>query len=135
MCLSTLDLPTGCCFYCGCPQKVCVLSASFVTSPTVFQITYISDSGQSCHVHDHKSDQTCHWTTVFKPLAYVVFHNTFLIRTLSDSVYAKCKQLDDLTDSGYARWLCNQDDKGFLNLLYVLLHICELWGLPVHALE
>jgi hypothetical protein len=101
----------------------------------LFQIMYISDSGQRCRVHEHESNQTCHWTTVFKPLAVVVYHNAFLIRSLSYSEYGKGKGLDNLTDTGYARWLCKWDEKGFPNLLNVLLFICHLRGIPDHALE
>jgi hypothetical protein len=132
---STLPVPVGCCFYCGCPQKVCVLCPPFLSSQMLCQMTYISDSGQSCHIHDHESNQTCHWITIFKPLAFIVYHNAFLIRSLSRSVDGKGKGLDDLGDTGYARWLCKKDEKGILNLLNVLLHICQLRGTPDHALE
>ena len=98
-------------------------------------MTYISDSGQSCRVHDHESDQTCHWTTVFIPLAFIVYRNAFLIRSLSDSLCGKDKGLVDLGETGYAQWLCKLDEKGIPNLVHVLLHVCQLRGTPDHALE
>lgn len=98
-------------------------------------MTYVSKSGQPRRVHDHESDQTCHWTNIFKPLGFIVYHNAFLIRTLSRSVYGKGEGLDDLEDSTYARWLCTQDERGFPNFINVLLHVCELRGVPIHALE
>ena len=114
---------------------MCVLCPLFLPSQVVAQITYISDSGLSCRVHDHESNRTCHWTTVLKPLAFIVYRNAFLLRSLSCSEYGKGKRLDDLDDTGFARWLCKQDENGFLNLLNVLLHVCHLRGMPDHALE
>ena len=40
-------------------------------------------------------------------------------------------ELDVMGDAEYTNWLCKYDKKGVLNLLNVLLHICELWGIPV----
>jgi hypothetical protein len=90
-------------------------------------MVYVTDSGQKLRVHDHASDQSCHWTTVFKPLAFVVFHHPVLIQSLSQSSYCSGKELGDVE---YARWLCELDNRGFLNLLNVLLHVCELRGIP-----
>ena len=98
-------------------------------------MAYVSDSGQLCRVHDHDSNQTCHWTTVFKPLAFIVYHNAFLIGSLSHSTHGRGKRLDALQDAEYIKWLCEQDERGFPNLLNVLLHMCDLRGAPVHALE
>lgn len=67
-----------------------------------------------------------------KPLAFIVYRNAFLLRSLSE--YVKGKGLEDLDDTGFAQWLCKQDEKGFLNLLNVLLHVCHLRGMPDHAL-
>jgi len=32
------------------------------------------ESGWKLQVHEHPSDQTCHWISVFIPLAFLVFH-------------------------------------------------------------
>jgi hypothetical protein len=95
---------------------------------------YVSKHGQKLRVHDHESDQSCHWTTVLKPLAYIIFHNATLIQSLSRSSYSGRKELGIMDDSKYAKWLCEYDKKGFLNLLNVLLHVCDLRGLPVSPL-
>ena len=92
-------------------------------------MTYLADSGQKLRVHGHLSDQTCHWAVVLKPVAFIVFHNPVLIKSLSRS-YGKRTKLDAIGDAGYAEWLCKYDERGHLNLLNVLLHVCELRGIP-----
>lgn len=91
-------------------------------------MTYLADSGQKHLVHDHLSNQTCHWVAVFKPVAFIVFKTPVLIKSLS-SLYGRGK-LDAIGDAEYAEWLCKYDERGLLNLLNVLLHICELRGMP-----
>lgn len=71
---------------------------------------------------------------MFKPLAFLVFSNPVLIQSISQSPYGKLKKLDILNEAEYKKWLCSEDDKGFLNLLNVLLHICELRGVPISPL-
>jgi hypothetical protein len=39
-----------------------------------------------------------------------------------------------MNDSEYAKWLCEFDEKEFLNLLNVLLHVCDLRGMPISPL-
>jgi hypothetical protein len=95
---------------------------------------YMSNQGQMLRVHGHDSDHTCRWTNVLKPLAYIVFHNATLIQSLSQSSYSGGKKLGILDHSEYAKWLCEYDKQGFLNLLNVLLHICNLRGVPVSPL-
>ena len=90
-------------------------------------MVYMSDSGQKLRVHDHESDQNCHWTAVLKPLAFGVFHHPILVQSLWQSSYGSGKELND---AQYVEWLGKFDEKGFLNLLNVLLHVCELWGVP-----
>jgi hypothetical protein len=92
-------------------------------------MTYLADSGQKLRLHGHLSNQTCHWAAVFKPVAFIVFHNPVLIKSLSSS-YGKSTKLDAIGDAEYAEWLCKYDERGFLNLLNVLLHVCELRGIP-----
>lgn len=92
-------------------------------------MTYLADSGQKHLVHDHLSNQTCHWAAVLKPVAFIVFKNHVLITSLS-SLYGKGTKLDAIGEAEYAEWVCKYDERGVLNLLNVLLHICELRGLP-----
>ena len=92
-------------------------------------MSYLSDSGQKLRVHDHLSDQTCHWATVFKPVAFIVFNNPVLMKSLSIS-YGKGMHLEALGNAEYAEWLRKYDERGLLNLLNVLLHVCELRGIP-----
>jgi len=96
-------------------------------------MVYSSSSGQKCRVHEQASDQTCHWISVFKPLAFLVFHNPVLIQSLLQSSHGKGRELD-ASGTKYMQWLCEKDDRGLLNLLNVLLHICELRGVPNAAL-
>ncbi len=93
-------------------------------------MNYTSDSGQKFRVHEHPSDQTCHWISVFKPLAFLVFHNPVLIQSLSESSRGKGIQLGVVDEAEYLRWLCDEGEGGLLNLLNVLLHVCELRGVP-----
>ena len=93
-------------------------------------MVYLSSSGQQRRVHEHPSDQDCHWVSIFMPLAFLVFHTPVLIQSLSRSSYGKDKGLGALSAAEYAQWLCGHDDQGILNLLNVLLHICELRGIP-----
>ena len=89
------------------------------------------DSGQKLRVHDHASDQTCHWTTVLKPLAFIVSHHPVLIQSLAQSSYGGGEVLG--VDE-YAHWLCGLDKRGLTNFINVLLHVCELRGVPQHPL-
>ena len=93
-------------------------------------MNYTSDSGQKLRVHGHPIDQTCHWVSVFKPLAFLVFHNPVLIQNLSESSYGKGIKLGVVDEAEYVQWLCDEGEGGLLNLLNVLLHVCELWGVP-----
>lgn len=95
----------------------------------------MSKSSQELRVHDHESDQNCHWVNVLKPLAHVVFHNPILIQSLAQSPCSAGTDLNVLSDGEYAQWLCKFDQRGFLNLLNVLLHICEIRGIPTSPLE
>lgn len=93
-------------------------------------MVYVSDSGQELRVHEHASDQSCHWISVFKPLAFLVFQSPALLQSLSESSRGKGIQPGVMGGIEYARWLCNIGDGGLLNLLNVLLHMCELRGIP-----
>jgi hypothetical protein len=94
------------------------------------QIVYVTSSRQKLRVHDHPSDQTCHWVTVLKPLAFILSRDPILVRSLIKSLYNKGKLVNTFSDSQYAQWLCEKDERGFLNLLNVLLHVCDLRGVP-----
>lgn len=88
-------------------------------------MVYLSDSGQKLRVHDHPSDQSCHWAAV------IVFHVPILIQSLAQRSTDNGKQMDVLNVSTeYSRWLCGYDEQGVLNLVNVLLHVCELRGVP-----
>src|SRR5262245_48400897 len=91
---------------------------------------YSSSSGQRRRVHEHPSDQDCQWVSVFIPLAFLVFQTPVLIQSLSQSSYANGKALGVLSMAEYSKWVCKEDDKGIPNLLNVLLHVCELRGMP-----
>lgn len=91
---------------------------------------YVSDSGHELRVHEQASDQRCHWIQVFKPLAFLVFRSPFLIQSLSESSRGKGIKLGVTGEAEYVQWLCTEGDAGLLNLLNVLLHVCELRGVP-----
>jgi hypothetical protein len=93
------------------------------------QIVYLTNSGQKLRVHDHPSDQNCHWIPVLKPLAFIMFRDPVLLRSLSQSTYSHDKSLTTFNSSQYAQWVCKKDGRGFLNLLNVLLHVCDLRGI------
>lgn len=97
-------------------------------------MNYMSDSGQKSRVHDHPSDRNCHWVEVLKPLAFIVFHVPILFQSLLQSSNSHGKELSFLDDAEYLRWLCGCDEKGILNLVNVLLHVCELRGMPNQAI-
>jgi len=93
-------------------------------------MSYVSDSGENLCVHEHASDQSCHWIPVFKPLAFLVFQSPALIQSLSESSRGKGIKPGVMGEVEYVRWLCSEGDGGLLNLLNVLLHMCELRGVP-----
>jgi hypothetical protein len=93
-------------------------------------MNYTSDSGQNLRVHEHPSDQNCHWISVFKPLAFLVFHNSVLIQSLPESTRGKGIKPGIVIEAEYVQWLCSEGEGGLLNLLNVLLHVCELRGVP-----
>ena len=97
-------------------------------------MNYLSDSGQKLRVHDHPSDRNCHWVPVLKPLVFTVFHVPILIQSLLQSLNSHGKKLSFLDDAEYLRWLCGYDERGILNLVNVLLHVCELRGVPNPAI-
>ena len=99
-------------------------------------MNYLSDSGQKLLVHDHPSDRNCHWVAVLKPLAFIIFHVPILIQSLlhRQRTNSGGKELIFLDDAEYAQWLCGYDERGILNLVNVLLHVCELRGMPDPAM-
>ena len=94
-------------------------------------MTYFSDTGQELLIHNHASDQTCHWADVFKPLAFVVFRDSLLAETLQKSPLVGGRELNVSEPISYARWLSEVGKNGLLNLLNVFIVIYELRGLPV----
>lgn len=95
---------------------------------------YVSDSGPNLRVHEHPSDQNCHWIPVFKPLAFLVFHHPVLIQSLSESPRGKGVKSGVENNAENVQWLCTEGEGGVLNLLNVLLHVCELRGVPYSPL-
>jgi hypothetical protein len=93
-------------------------------------MVYVSDSGEELRVHEQASDQNCHWISVLKPLAFLVFQSPALIQSLSESSRGKGINPDAMGEVDYARWLCSEGEGGLLNLLNILLHMCELRGVP-----
>ena len=93
-------------------------------------MVYVSASGQELRVHEHASDQSCHWISVLKPLAFLVFQNPALIQSLSESSRGKGVKPGVMGEVEYMRWLCSEGNGGLLNLLNVLLHMCELRDVP-----
>lgn len=67
---------------------------------------------------------------MLKPLAFLVFQSPGLIQSLSESSRGKGVKPDVMGEVEYARWLRSEGDGGLLNLLNVLLHVCELRGVP-----
>ena len=59
-----------------------------------------------------------------------MFRDPVLLRSLSQSTYSNDKLLTMFNSSQYAWWVCKKDGRGFLNLLNVLLHVCDLRGIP-----
>jgi len=85
---------------------------------------------QNLLVHDHPTDQRCHWTPIFKS-SFVVFRDAQLMQGLMKSQYFDGQWRVDVLDySGYAEWLCGEDKDKILNLTNVLLFVCEHRGLP-----
>jgi hypothetical protein len=93
-------------------------------------MNYLSDSGEKLRVHGHPSDQSCHWVAVLKPLVFTVFHVPILIQSILQRSNSSGKKVSFLDGTEYARWLCQYDESGVLNLVNVLLHVCELRGMP-----
>jgi hypothetical protein len=94
------------------------------------QIVYVASSGEKLPVHDHPSDQTCHWVTVLKPLALIISCDPLLMQSLVKSSYSRGKLINKFDKLEYIQWLCEKDERGFLNLLNILLHVCDLRDVP-----
>jgi hypothetical protein len=91
---------------------------------------YISESGLPLPVHDHPTDQSCHWAPIFKPLSFIVFRDAHLVqRVLCESMVHR-RQFDASNFKGYGSWLCEVDKNGVLNLMNVVLGVCSLRGNP-----
>lgn len=93
-------------------------------------MVYVSDSGEELRVHEHAGDQDCQWISVLKPLAFLVFQSPALIQSLSEGSLGKGIKPGGMGEVEYARWLFREGEGGLLNLLNVLLHVCELRGVP-----
>ena len=83
-------------------KSACIMQFRQSIPYQLLQIVYVARSGQTLHVHDHPSDQTCHWVTVLKPLALIVFCDQVLVRSLMKSSYSKGKLINRFDDLQYA---------------------------------
>jgi hypothetical protein len=90
-------------------------------------MTYISDTNLSLPVHDHPADQSCHWASILKSLAFIVFRDAQLMQKI---LHDDSGRFDASDFKGYARWLCKLGGNGILNLMNVLLRVCEVRGAP-----
>jgi hypothetical protein len=93
-------------------------------------MTYLSESGLALPVHDHPTDRTCHWVSIFKPLSFIVFRDARLTQKVLHEASSHARQLDASNFTGYARWLCELGGNGVLNLMNVFLRVCEVQGNP-----
>jgi hypothetical protein len=94
-------------------------------------MTYMSESQLALQVHDHATNQTCHWVSIFKPLSFVVFRDAQLAQNiLHGTVPGGGGRFDASDFRGYAKWLCEFGDNDLLNLINVFLLVCELRGSP-----
>ncbi|KAF9486674.1 hypothetical protein BDN71DRAFT_1437414, partial [Pleurotus eryngii] len=107
-----LRLPVGCCYFCGCPQKM----------------TYVNEWGDVFKVHAHESDSSCHWDTVLKPLAFVVIGQRSFMECIASRFFGG--KMPSVAD--YSRWLVETDKDGLLNLLHVLQQACESREVPIY---
>jgi len=81
---------------------------------------------QKVPVHEHDTDETCHWVHAFKPLAYLVFHVQDLQHLIPKG------GTSEFDGERYTRWLCEVDGAfGVTNLVKLVVHISESIPLPV----
>jgi len=92
---------------------------------------YLSDAGQQIQIHEHPTDQTCHWIHVLKPLAFITYRDARLAQDLVRSAYYDGKELNASDPSAYARWICSSGENGILNLLNVFFIAYDLRGPPL----
>jgi len=90
-------------------------------------MTYISESGQILQVHQHFTDQNCHWIHIFKPLSFIVSQDAELMHQILFRCY---RQFDSSNLTAYAKWLCGVGESGLLNLVHIFLCVCDLRGIP-----
>jgi hypothetical protein len=82
-------------------------------------------SDKEVPVHQHPTDETCHWINVFKPLAYVIFYTASLRPLIKVSGGSK------LTEEEYCKWLCQVDtERKTTNLVKLLVDTTCLVPLP-----
>jgi hypothetical protein len=94
------------------------------------QVTYLSDTSQELRVHDHATDQTCHWADIFKPLAFIAFRDVRLAQALQESPLFAGKALTTLDPTSYAAWLGEFGKNGLPNLLSVFIIVHDFRGPP-----
>ena len=91
---------------------------------------YLSETNLELRVHDHPTDQTCHWVSIFKPLSFLVFRDAQMMQNVVHPSMRRARPIDASDFQGYARWLCEFGGNGLLNLVNVFLRVCELQGGP-----
>jgi hypothetical protein len=129
----SLQLPAGCCFFCGCPLQACLLGVSetWLSDIGDMQMKYKSESNLDLQVHNHTTDQACHWISIFKPLSFIIFRDAQLVQHIVYGVPHHPPIRFDANDfHAYARWLCEVRVDGMLNLIHVFLLVCKLQGTP-----
>jgi hypothetical protein len=91
---------------------------------------YLSDDHRDLYVHAHPSDNACHWSTILKPLAFLVGYDAFLNGILVKSALRNGNQFH--SSATYIKWVCCINESGLINLLNVFLLVLELRGLPTY---
>src|ERR1700727_648971 len=92
-------------------------------------MTYLSEDGEELRLHPHPFDETCHWQTIFKPLAFTVFRDSQLTQVLMESPLRNGSPINTF-DFEYVKWLTRNHDDGLINLIHVFLLVLRLRGFP-----
>jgi hypothetical protein len=95
------------------------------------QMKYKSESNLDLQVHNHTTDQDCHWVSIFKPLSFIIFRDAQLAQQhVYGAPHHPPIQFDANDFPAYAKWLCEVGADGMLNLIHVFLLVCKLQGTP-----
>lgn len=90
-------------------------------------MTYLtSETGSVSRVHNHPSDKNCHWSSVFKPLAFIASHQDQFMKGIADQYFKGV--VPDM--ARYTLWLVDSDRDGMLNLVNILIRAFTTRGVP-----